>query len=425
MPILALGVSYRRASVEVLERLAFTGDDDPKAYRRLLEPDAVTEGVLLSTCNRVEVYAHVASYHSGFQELKRFLSESREIAMEDFAEPLYSHYEVDAAEHLFSVAAGIDSVVLGEPQILTQVRQAFARAQAERAVGPMLSALFRGAIRAGRRARAETSISSSPAAFVAAGLDLAERTTGSLRGHPAVVVGAGGMASLAAAELRRRGIGPIRVVSRNLDRARRLAASVEAESDGLDRLAHAIAGADLVASSTGAPQVVIGRRPVEVAMRLRGDRPFGLFFLDLAVPRDVDPSVAELPGMALADLDHIKEEVLLRRPAEPAEEFEAARALVSEEVERFEAWRRAARLAPLIQALRDRGERALAAEVARLGPRLSYLSDRDREIAVALARGVVAKLLHDPIVRLKDRSSGQGRARALTDLFGLEPPPQD
>src|SRR6266496_5296654 len=203
MPILALGVSYRRASVEVLERLAFTGDDDLKAYRRLLEPDAVTEGVLLSTCNRVEVYAHVASYHSGFQELKRFLSESREIAIEDFAEPLYSHYEVDATEHLFSVAAGIDSVVLGEPQILTQVRQAFARAQAERAVGPMLSALFRGAIRAGRRARAETSISASPAAFVAAGLDLAERTMGPPRGHPAVVVGAGGMASLAAAELRR------------------------------------------------------------------------------------------------------------------------------------------------------------------------------------------------------------------------------
>ncbi len=296
MPILALGVSYRRAPVEVLERLAFTGDDDPKAYRRLLEPDAVTEGVLLSTCNRVEVYAHVASYHSGFQELKRFLSESREITIEDFAEPLYSHYEVDATEHLFSVAAGIDSVVLGEPQILTQVRQAFARAQAERAVGPMLSALFRGAIRAGRRARAETSISSSPAAFVAAGLDLAERTMGPLRGRPAVVVGAGGMASLAAAELRERGLGPIRVVSRNLDRARSLAASLEAESDGLDRLAQAIAGADLVVSSTGAPQAVIGRRLVEVARRLRGDRPSGVFFLDLAVPRDVEPSVAALPG---------------------------------------------------------------------------------------------------------------------------------
>jgi glutamyl-tRNA reductase len=264
----------------------------------------------------------------------------------------------------------------------------------------MLSALFRGAIRAGRRARAETSISASPAAFVAAGLDLAERALGPFRGRPAVVVGAGGMASLAAAELRHLGLGPIRVVSRNLDRARRLAATVEAESGGLDRLAHAIAGADLVVSSTGAAQAVIGRRLVEEAIQLREDRRSDLFLLDLAVPRDVDPSVAELPGVAVADLDHVKDEVLLRRPAEPAEEVEAARAIVSQEVDRFEAWRRAARLAPLIQALRDRGERALAAEVARLGPRLSALSDRDREAAVALARGVVAKLLHDPIVKL-------------------------
>src|SRR6266540_85468 len=166
MPILALGVSYRRAPVELLERLSFTEEDHPKAYRHLLDSDAVTEGVILSTCNRVEVFANVASYHAGFQDLRRFLAESRETAPEEFAEPLYSHYESHAAEHLFSVAAGVDSVVTGEPQILTQVRQAFRRAEGERAVGPLLSALFRAAIRAGRRARSETAISSSPAAFV-------------------------------------------------------------------------------------------------------------------------------------------------------------------------------------------------------------------------------------------------------------------
>src|SRR5712692_703922 len=158
MPILGLGVSYRRAEVELLERLAFGEEDLPKAYRRLLDEAAVSEAAILSTCNRVEVYAEVASYHSGFLALKRFLAESREVAPEEFAEPLYSHYEEDAAEHLFEVAAGIDSMVLGEPQILTQVRRAHRHAETEGAMGPTLSALFRGAVRAGRRARAETAI---------------------------------------------------------------------------------------------------------------------------------------------------------------------------------------------------------------------------------------------------------------------------
>lgn len=158
MSVLALGVSYRRAPVELLERLAFGDDDYAKAYRRLRELPEVEEGVILSTCNRVEVFANVSSYHAGFLELKRFLSESRELSPDAFAEPLYSHYEDDAAEHLFSVAAGIDSMVLGEPQILAQVRSAFRRAESEGATGPVLSSLFRAAVRTGRRVRAETAI---------------------------------------------------------------------------------------------------------------------------------------------------------------------------------------------------------------------------------------------------------------------------
>ncbi|HXF57102.1 MAG TPA: glutamyl-tRNA reductase, partial [Actinomycetota bacterium] len=229
MPILALGVSYRRAPVELLDRLAFGADDYPKAYRQLLDLEAVREGVILSTCNRVEVFAEVSSYHAGFLDLKRFLAESRSVPPEEFAEPLYSHYEDDAAEHLFSVAAGIDSMVVGEPQILGQVRDAYRRAQEEGAVGPFLSALFRSAIRAGRRARAETAIAASPAAFVEAGAELAARALGGLAGRSAVVVGAGAMATLAARHLRSLGVGRIRVVNRSPDRARRLAAQAGAE----------------------------------------------------------------------------------------------------------------------------------------------------------------------------------------------------
>ena len=197
MPILGLGVSYRRASVELLERLAFVDEEYAKAYRRLADLEPVSESVILSTCNRVEVYAEVSSYHAGFLALKRFLFESREVQPDDFAEPLYSHYEEDAAVHLFDVASGIDSMVLGEPQILSQVRQAYHRAEAEGATGPMLSALFRGAIRTGKRARAETAIGAAPGALVEAGTALAERALDGLAGKSALVVGAGGLILIA------------------------------------------------------------------------------------------------------------------------------------------------------------------------------------------------------------------------------------
>src|SRR5439155_510821 len=290
--------------------------DFPKAYRRLLDMEAVTEGVVLSTCNRVEVFAEVASYHSGFLDMKRFLAESREIPPDEFAEPLYAHYEDDAALHLFSVAAGLDSMVLGEPQSLAQVRQAYRVARGEHAAGPSLSGFFRSAIRTGRRVRAETAIGASPAAMVEAGASLAERELGGLAGRSVLVVGAGGMAALAVKDLRARGVGTLRILNRSFERASRLASRAGAEAGGLGGLA--------------------------------------------------------------------------------------------------------AKLAPLIQSWRARGARIQAAELARVAPRLSRLSDREWAAVQALASGIVAKLLHEPIVRLKDQP-GPGPdslARALAELFG-------
>src|SRR6266542_748303 len=194
MPVLALGVSYRRASVELLERLAFVEEDYPKAYRRLKELPSVREAVVLSTCNRTEVYAEVATYHAGFLDLKRFIAESREVAPEEFAEPLYSHYEDDAAGHLFRVASGLDSMVLGEQQILGQVRDAYRLANAEGATGSMLSSLFRDAVRTGKLVRVQTLIGASPTAFLETGAMLAVEVLGSLEGRAVAVVGAGGMA---------------------------------------------------------------------------------------------------------------------------------------------------------------------------------------------------------------------------------------
>jgi glutamyl-tRNA reductase len=422
MSVLALGVSYRRAPVELLEQLSFTDDEYPKAYRRLKESDEVKEGVILSTCNRVEVFAEVTSYHAGFLDLKRFISESSEVAPEVFAEPLYSHYEDDAAEHLFSVASGIDSMVLGEPQILAQVREAFRRAEAEGATGPVLSSLFRAAIRAGRRVRGETAIGASPATFVEVGTTLAEQELGGLAGRSAVVVGAGGMASLAVKHLRGRDVGHLRVVNRNLDRARRLAARAGAEPQGLDALVGALAQADLVVTSTGAAGTVISPEAVGEALDRNGRASRPLFFLDLAVPRDVDPAVRELPGVHVADIDDLKE-ILATGGATDPSELDRAQAIVREEVVRFAVWRRAARLAPLIQALRERGAMVQASELARASSKLSGLSEREWAAVESMAHAIVAKLLHEPIVRLKERSgpgAGDELARAAATLFGLD-----
>jgi glutamyl-tRNA reductase len=433
MPILALGVSHRRAPVELLERLTFGRDDYPKAYGRARELPAVREAVVLSTCNRVEVFAAVPSYHAGFQDLKRFLSESRDVPFEDFAEPLTAHYESDAAEHLFRVAAGIDSAVLGEPQILSQVRAAFRTAQAEGAVGPLLSALFRGAIRAGRRARAETAIEASPSALIAAGVELAARAIGPLSGRPAAVVGAGAMAALAARHLRDLGLAPIRIVNRSPERARRLAVRAGAEALALQHLDRAVAEADLVVSSTAATGVVIGVETVRRALAARDGRP--LFLLDLAVPRDVDPAVRTLDGAHMADIDDLGRAVEAERAEHEADggdagwaaEIAAVEAIVAQEVERFESWRRASRVAPLIQALLARADDVRAAELARQAPRLAGLTDREREAVEALAGGIVGKLLHEPIVRLRERPgpAGDALARALAELFGIGPFPPE
>ena len=416
MAILALGVSHRHATVDLLERLAFTEDDLTKAYRRAADEPAIEEAVILSTCNRAEIYGNVPSYHAGFEALKRLLCESRGIDPEEIAEPLYTHFELDAAEHAFSVAAGLDSMVLGEPQIHSQVREALKRAEAEGAAGPSLTALFHAASRTGRRVRTETSVGAAPDAFVAAGADLAEEAIGTLEGTHAVVIGAGQMSALAVKHLRHRRVGTVRILNRSLERARALAERTEADHGHLEELPAAIADADLLVSATGAAGVVVPAEALE-------SRPRPLFVLDLAVPRDVDPSARDLRGITLVDVEVLRA-TLAVRAAETAADIDRAHGIVGEEVQRFVLRRRSERLAPLIQALRRRGDEVVAAELERFRTELASLTPDEREAVEALARGIVAKLLHEPIVRLKELSAPgtqDAHARLLAELFGIRP----
>ena len=421
MAILALGISHRRAAVELLERLAFADEDLVKAYRRTADDTAVDEAVIVSTCNRVEIYGKVPSYHAGFQALKRVLCESRGVAPDDLAEPLYSHYEGDAAEHLFTVASGLDSMVLGEPQILSQVREALRRAEDERAAGPSLAAVFHAAVGTGRRVRSETGVGAAPDVFVAAGADLGAEALGGLEGRHAVVIGAGQMSALAVKHLRRRGVATVRVLNRSLERARALAERTSAEPGDLAELPGALAEADIAVSATGAAGVLLTEALVRDAV---GGRHRPLFVLDLAVPRDVEPAAGRLRGITLVDIDGLRASVAVRA-AETAADIERAHMIVADEVRRFSIRRRAERLGPLFRALRERGDAVVDAELERFRSELAGLEPREREAVTALARGVVAKLLHEPIVRLKE-TPGTGtqdaHARALAELFGLELP---
>ena len=421
MGILGLGISFRRAPIELLERLAFTDEDLTKAYRHAGDHEGIEEAVVLSTCNRVEVYGAVGSYHAGFGALKRLLAETRGVDVDELAEPLYAHWDRDAAEHLFSVAAGLDSMVLGETQIQTQVREAIRRAEAEGTAGPALTGLFHAAGRTGRRVRQETSLGAAPDAFVARGADLAAEGAGGLDGLAVLLIGAGQMAALAVKHLRSRGVGPVRILNRSLEHARALAGRTDAEAGDLAALPDAVVRADVVVSATGAAGHVLSHAQVARAAAARGGRR-PLVLLDLAVPRDIDPECAYVEGVRLIDIVTLREHADEDAP-ETAQDIARAHALVQEEVRRWEVRRRGDELAPLIRALNERGDAVVRAELERWSSRLTALTPDERHAVDALARGISAKLLHDPIVELKERSepgSDRAHARLLAELLAID-----
>lgn len=421
MAVLALGISFRRAPIDLLERLAFSEGDLVKAYRHASELDGIDEAVVLSTCNRVEVYGSVASYHAGFLALKRLLTETRGVAEEQLSDALYAHWERDVVDHLFSVAGGLDSMVLGETQIQSQVREALRLADGEEAAGAQLKGLFHAATRAGRRIRQETSLGAAPDAFVGRGATLAEEVLEGLAGRSVVVIGAGTMASLAVKHLRQRGVGSMQILNRSVPHARALAERTDADHGDLDALPTVLRDADLVVSATGATG------PVVFADVVRAARPASaapLVLLDMAVPRDIEPDAGSLPGVTLIDVDALRD----RGSAAEEDAIARAREIVSEEVRRFVVRRRGDELAPLIRALRRRGDAVLQGELERQAGRLHDLTPDERGAVEALARGIVAKLLHDPIVALKERSepgSGRTHAKLLAELLGLDPSPLD
>jgi glutamyl-tRNA reductase len=413
MSVLVVGVSHRSAPVPVLERLALDADGVHKLAADMLDSPHVSEAAVISTCNRVEIYAEVDRFHGSVEDLSAMLAARADESRADVIPHLYVHFDEGAVAHLFAVAAGMDSMVVGESQILGQVREALRRGQDAGTVGSALNVLFQQALRVGKRAHAETDIDRAGQSLLTVALD---RIADDLTGRRVLVVGAGSMAGLAVATTARRGAGRVVVANRTPERAQRLAATTGGRGVDLAGVAAQIAAADLVISCTGATGMVLGADAF--AGRETGHT---LDVLDLALPHDVDPAVADLPGVRLTGLADLARSL---ENSDAAVDIDAVRRIVAEEVAAFDAARRAAQVTPTVVALRSLATDVVEAEIQRLTGRLPELTPAARAEVEQTVRRVADKLLHSPTVRIKElaqQANPVSYADALAELFSLDP----
>jgi glutamyl-tRNA reductase len=400
--------------VSVLERAAVPVDDVRKTIEELHRAEMISEVLLLSTCNRVEVYADVARFHPAVAEITTVLARHSGLAVSDLSDHLYVHFAEAAAEHMFTVASGLDSMVIGESQILGQLRAAYALGTELGSVGTVLHDLAQTSLRVGKRVHSETGIDRAGASIVSVALDRAEDVLGSLAGRRALIVGAGSMGALSGATLRRRGVTDLVIANRSAERAERLATNVGGHAITLAELPAAIAEADLLVSSTGSTGLVVEAD----AIGSRAERP--LVVLDLALPRDVDPAVAVQLGVTYVDLEALRTGGAMVSD----DEVDAATAIVVAELRDYLAEQQRLAVAPTVTALRARANQVIDTELSRLDGRLPGLHPEERREVADAVRRAVEKVLHAPTVRVKELAStpgGDQYAAALRELFDLDP----
>jgi len=419
LSVVVVGLNHRTVPLDLLERMTVPESRLPKALADLTSREHITEAVVLSTCNRIEVYVFAEKFHGAYQDIRNFFAEVSHVAPEEFADHLTSLYDGDAARHLFSVASGLDSAVLGEHEILGQVRKSWETASTEGAVGPVLNPLFRHALEVGKRVRTETAISRNITSVSQAAVAMATERLGGLEGRQVLVVGAGEMGEGLARALHGGGVAGIRVANRTWDRAVEVAGRLGGEPVRLDDLPHHLVEVDMLLTSTGASAVILEHGDLASVVGERHGRE--LLVVDIAVPRDVDPAAGEIDGLTLLDMDDLREfaEVGIR---ERQREVTAVQVIVDAELDRYVDESTARSVAPLVASLRARGDLVRSGELQRLSARLGDLDDRQRDAVEALAAGIVGKLLHEPTVRMKDAAGtarGERLAEALRDLFDL------
>ena len=419
MSLLVVGVNHRSGPLPLLERLTIPADQLAKRVTAIAGRDNVREAVVLSTCNRTEVYAVAERFHGAYGDICEFLCEVGELDLDELAPHLFSEHDEAAAGHLFEVAAGLDSAVIGEGEILGQLRAAWDVARDEAAARSELNLLMRSAVEAGKRARSETAIGRGTASVSHAAVEMLADVVGDLAGRRVVVIGAGSMGEGVAIALRKSGGAEIQVVNRSPERGAALAERVGAEAVGFDRLEEALAGADVVIASTGSEGAVV---TVELLRRARPSGAGPLHVVDIAVPRDVEEGVAELDGVSVLDLDDLRD--WADRGREHREqEAELVRRIVAEEVENLGVEQTARQAAPLVASMRRKADAVRRGELERFAGRLGDLDDAQRAAVEALSKAIVSKLLHEPSVRLKSgvgTPQGDRNAASVRDLFDLD-----
>ncbi len=413
--LVLIGVNHKTAPIELRERIAISRDDLPDATRALAAQPGVSECMIVSTCNRVEMLAAVESPET---DLTQFLHNHFGLDQALLAPHIYEHRDQQAVRHLFRVAASLDSMVVGEPQILGQVKEAFATARAAGTISGQLEHLLQSAFAAAKRVRTETAIGSNSVSIASVAVELARKIFGSLQGRTVFLVGAGKMSELAARHLVQQGAGAILVTNRTLERARQLAEPFNGRVIPFEKLYETATEADIVISSTGAPHPIFRREHGQQFMHRRRNRP--MFFIDIAVPRDVDPAMNKVEGIFVYDIDDLQA-VAASHIAERQTQAGDAEALINAEVERFHQRRRAVNVAPAIVSLQHQAEEIRQNELKRMHARLGILSEEQLAAVEALTRGLVNKFLHPPMQALKQaaRENDSTRVDALCETWSL------
>jgi glutamyl-tRNA reductase len=417
--LLALGASHKTAPLALRERLAVTDAAAERLLHELVEHPSISEAVVLSTCNRIELYVVVADPVEAESIVLAMLARRAGIRPTELVEGIYALRNCDAARHLFRVTAGLDSMVVGEVEIQGQVKRAYETALENRTTGSLTNRLFRGALAAGKRARTETRISVGHASVASVAVDLAEEAIGDLQTRPVLIVGAGETAELTARALHDHGVKSMFVANRRRERAQALAERFGGETVSLDALDDQLELADIVVTSTASPHVLIEAERLARVMERRGRRP--LLLIDLAVPRDIDPECASLDGVSLCDIDGLQAQVDSHRLVRKAE-ARKAEGLVEEDIQSFAGWLGSLEVVPTLSALRRHGAGIADSVVAENAGRWEALSERDAERIETIAQTVVNRLLHEPTLRLRqlDPDHRHARLQLLRELFGLD-----
>ena len=420
MHLLLVGASHRTAPVELRERLDFGSRGLDSAVRGLADRPANAEAVIVSTCNRAELYVACDDPSLAADDVLRFISEFHQLPAEQVRPHLYSHVDHDAVRHLFRVSSGLDSMIVGEPQILGQIKEAYGVATNVQTAGPLLNKLFHWAFGVGKRVRSETALAEGAVSVSFAAVSLAKKIFGNLNGRRVLVIGAGEMGKLTAMHLKAQGVASVVITSRTLANAQQLAEEVGGTVTPWDALLHALLEADIVVTSTGAPTAILSKAQLKVAVPSSRTRP--LFIIDIAVPRDVEPAAAEIEQVFLYNIDDLQaivRENIQKRGAEVTH----AEQIVEEEVIKFSSWHRAREVVPTIVALRQRFESIRKSELERLDFKLASLPPDARQRVDEVTHLIVEKLLLHPTEQLKTADDAQVMSKyteALNRLFGLD-----